>query len=158
MLELASNLIAPFVFRNSRKALLHCSGLSRCQRDFNTLIRDWELRLIPLSLLSVMWHEAQRLSFQIPLITILKLGWLECDSCLWCCIIKHYLLSGTRTSAKKLWYHWAAPATGHTYNLVIKRPVIAEGGSGGGSQWAAVPRWSYIKTWQKTLYMAWLDS
>ena len=24
--------------------------------------------------------------------------------------------------------------------------------------WAAVPRWSYIKRWQKTLYRAWLDS
>ena len=49
----ASNLISPFaVFRNWRKASA-APAFPSCQRDFNTLIRDWELRLTLLSLSSM---------------------------------------------------------------------------------------------------------
>lgn len=52
----ASNPIAPFaVFRNWRKASA-ATAFPGCQRDFNTLIRDWELKLTLLSLLYDMKH------------------------------------------------------------------------------------------------------
>ena len=79
----ASNLISPFaVFRNWRKASA-APAFPSCQRDFNTLIRDWELRLTLLSL-SLLWHQARISTFISNFSLIQKLIPAAANECCFC--------------------------------------------------------------------------
>ena len=98
----ASNPIAPFaVFRNWRKASA-APAFPSCQRDFNTLIRDWELKLTLLSLLYDIKHGYLDTFISNSSDSKTHPKWMLFLLC-WGRIIKHYLLSGLRSSAKKVW-------------------------------------------------------